>query len=258
MPSGVVTLTLRFPVVLRLQVALTVVEVELATEHVLFAPETVTAVAPDRFVPVSVSAIAVPCVTGLGDTSVSVSPMTVKVCVPLVPPGVFTLTVLAVSPALTVIVKVAVIVVALTTVTALTLTPDPDTDTVVPVVVKLVPVSVTGTLVPRSPLSGVIDVSVGLAGVTTVNVTVLVVPSAAVVTLTFLALRVAEDVTVNVAVTVVSLTTVRSLEVTPEPEIVMAVAPVRPLPVRVTGTLVPRAPELGAIEVSTGPNTVNV
>lgn len=92
----------------------------------------------------------------------------------------------------------------------------------------------------------------------TVNVTVLLVPSVPVVTFTVLELAVAFEVIVNVAVTVVSLTTERPLTVTPEPETVIVVAPVRPLPVRVTGTLVPRVPELGAIAVSTGPCTVNV
>jgi len=176
----------------------------------------------------------------------------------LVPPGVVTFTVLAESPALVVMVNVVVIVVELATVMAPMLTPDPDTATVVPVAAMLLPVSVTGTGVPRRPVAGATEVSVGTGGPTTVKVTVLLVPPGVVVTLTFRALIVAVAEIASVAVTVASLTTIRLLYVTPVLDTVIAVAPVRPLPLRVTGTLVPRVPELGVIVVSTGPNTVNV
>jgi hypothetical protein len=165
-----------------------------------------------------------------------------------------TATFLSVSPAVVEIVKVAAIVLALMTVSPLTATPAPDTATVVPVAVKFVPVSVTGTVVPRTPELGETDVSVGAGGATTVNV---VVPIG-VVTLTFLVVRPAVVVIVNVPVTVESFTTVRPLELTPLPDTLIAVAPVRPLPVNVTGKLAVCSPVAGEIEVKVGPSTVNV
>jgi hypothetical protein len=62
---------------------------------------------------------------------------------------------------------------------------------------------------------------------------------------------------VNVAVTVVSLTAWKFDTLTPAPDTVTEVAPVRPLPPSVTFTLEPRAPEAGEIVVSVGPVTVN-
>ncbi len=260
-PIGVVAVTL---LALRValdeiaQLALTVVAVEVIPVQVTPPPEMVTAVAPAKFVPVRVTGTVVPWVPEVGLIEVSLGPWTVKVRPPLVPAGVVTLTVLDEAEAVVEMVNVAVIVVEFTTVTALTVTPDPDTDTVVPVAAKFVPVRVTGTTEPRKPEAGVTAVNVGVGGASTVNVTVLLVPPGVVVMLTVLEPVVAEVEIVNVAVTVVSFTTVRLLEVTPEPDTVIAVAPVRPVPVRVTGTLVPRTPELGAIVDSTGPNTVNV
>ena len=116
---------------------------------------------------------------------------------------------------------------------------------------KLVPVSVTGTAVPRAPLLGATEVRVGAGRLTTVNVTVLLAP-AAVVTLTFLVVRAAVGLMMNVAVTLVALETVRLLAVIPPPDTLMPVAPVRFVPVRVTGTLVPLAPSLGTIVLSVG------
>jgi len=84
----------------------------------------------------------------------------------------------------------------------------------------------------------------------TVNVTVLLVP-AGVVTLTVLAERVAVFVIVKVVVTVVEVT-VKAPTVTPVPDTFTAVAPVRFVPVKVTGTMVPRVPDVGAIESSVG------
>jgi hypothetical protein len=123
--------------------------------------------------------------------------------------------------------------------------------------VKLLPVIVTGIVVPRTPELGVIDDTVGASGFTTVNVTALVAP-AGVLTVTFLGESVAVGVIVKVAVTVVAFTAVKALTVTPVPVTVIAVAPVRPAPLMVTGTLVPRAPVGGATEVSVGPVTVKV
>jgi len=75
---GVVTLTVSAPAV-SVQVAFTVVDVDALTVHELPVPDTVTAVAPVRFVPVRVSRIPVPCVTGLGLTELRVGPSTVNV-----------------------------------------------------------------------------------------------------------------------------------------------------------------------------------
>lgn len=89
----------------------------------------------------------------------------------------------------------------------------------------------------------------------TVNVTALLAP-AGVVTLRFRIPGAAAEPMVNVALTWVSETDVKLLTVTMAPKPLIAVAPVRPTPVRVTGTLLPRTPELGAIPVRNGP-TVN-
>src|SRR5262245_62521966 len=53
----------------------------------------------------------------------------------------------------------------------LTVTPVPDTATDVPVVVKFVPVRVTATLVPRAPVGGAMELSVGAATPVPVNCT---------------------------------------------------------------------------------------
>jgi hypothetical protein len=84
----------------------------------------------------------------VAELNVSVPAFTVKFTVLLVPPGVVTLTVLVETVAVPEIVKVAVTVVELTTVMLLTLMPVPDTVTA-DVPVRLVPLSVTGTSVPR-------------------------------------------------------------------------------------------------------------
>ena len=59
----------------------------------------------------------------------------------------------------------------------------------------------------------------------------------------------------RLAVTVVELTTVRlpATRETPAPRPFTAVVPVRLAPVKVTGTVVPRSPVLGLIEVSVAP-----
>jgi hypothetical protein len=180
--------------------------------------------------------------------AVSVGLTTVNAAVrDALPLGVATVTVLALSPAVAPTVKVAVTVVAFTTVKLLTVTPVPAT--VTPVAApKPVPVMVTGTEVPRTPVFGETAVTVGAA---TVNVTALLVPPV-VLTVTFLAVSDAVPEIVKVAVTVVELTTVTPLTVTPVPDTVIAVAPARFEPVRVTGMLLFRPPVLGSIEVSVG------
>lgn len=141
------------------------------------------------------------------------------------------------------------------TVTPPTLMSVPVTPIVLPVGVKLVPIRVTGKLVPRAPDEGVIEVSVGAGGAITVNVTALLVPLG-VVMVTLLAVGAAKTGMAKVAVTVVLLTTVMPVIVMPSPDMVIPVAPVRLVPVNVTGTEVPRSPEVGAIEVSVGNGTV--
>jgi len=84
----------------------------------------------------------------------------------------------------------------------------------------------------------------------TVNVTVLLVP-AGVVTLTVLAPRVALFAIVKVVVTVVEVT-LKAPWVTPVPDTVTAVAPVRFVPVKVTETVMLGEPDTGVIEVSVG------
>jgi|ERR1700692_245712 len=154
--------------------------------------------------------------------------------------------------------RVALIVVEFTTlkVPAATETPPPETvNEVAPV--RLVPVRVTGTLVPRTPVLGAIEVRVGPC---TVNVTLLLVAGPT-ETLTFLAEALAEAEIPKVAVTVVLFTTVICVTVIPPPFTFTAVVPVRPVPVRVTPTLVPFTPVLGLIEVRVGVTvavTVNV
>src|SRR4029077_8271089 len=147
---------------------------------------------------------------------------------------------LAPSVAVVVLLMVAVIVVALTKVMPLIVTPAavPAGMLTVDVVVKLVPVKVTFTDVPRSSEAGAMDVSVGATAAVTVNVTG---PSVAAptVTVTFLAVADAPDEMVKVAVTVVALAATKLLTVMPPPDTLTAVAPVRPVPVMVTFTTEP-------------------
>lgn len=255
-PIGVVTLTFlavsAAPAVIA-QLALMVVAVDVIPVHVTPAPDIVTADAPVRLVPISVTGTVVPRAPEVGAIEVSVGPCTVNAPVKvLVPPfGVVAATFLAESVAVAVMTQFALMVVALVPVTV-QVTPVPDMVTAV-APCRSVPVSVTGTVVPRTPVVGLIEASVGPV---TVNGTVLLVPPGP-VTVTVLAPSVAPAVIVKVAVTEVSLATLMALAVTPVPEMVTPVVPARPLPVRVTVSLVPLAPVLGAIEVSTGPVTVN-
>ena len=75
----------------------------------------------------------------------------VKVCAPLVPPAVVTVTVRGPAAAARSSTKLAVSDVLLPTTTLVTVTPPPATVTVVAPTTKLVPVSVTATVVPRIP-----------------------------------------------------------------------------------------------------------
>src|SRR5262249_32179112 len=129
-----------------------------------------------------------------------------------------------------------VIVVSFTTVRGPTVTPPPDTVIAVAVSSR-VPVMVTGTVVPFTPVLGAIEVSVGVGGLTTVNVTALLVPKPDVTTATLRAPRGALVALAKVAVTVPSFTTATLLTVIPDPETVTPVAVPRWLPVRVTEVL---------------------
>ena len=263
-PIGVVTPIFLIPVVAVLDtlrvtvivVGFTTVNVPVAT--VTPAPSPVNPVAPDKLAPVMVTGTAnVPvagCVAEFGLIEVSVAPCTVNGTVLLVPPAVVMLTVLAVSAAVVEMVKVAVAVIASPTVRPLTVIPVPETLMAL-APLKLVPVNVTGTAVPRTPAGGAIEVSVGAGGALTVKVTALLVPPGAVM-VTLLGLPPAIALMVKVALTCESLTTVTPLTVTPLPDTLIAVAPVSPLPKMLTGVAIPRTAEVGAIDVSTGPCTV--
>jgi hypothetical protein len=187
---------------------------------------------------------------GVGPVNAAVPPVTVNGRVLLVPPGVVRPRFLIPSGAAPEMFRVAVTVVGLTTVRFVTGIAGPMPVTA-KVPVRLVPVNVTVTLVLRAPDVGVIDVSVGGGGAVTVNVTGLVIPPG-VETLTLRAPVAARLAIVKVVVTVVSLITTRLLTVTPVPVMVTAKAPVRFVPVSVTGTAVPLSPVLGAIDVSVG------
>ena len=131
------------------------------------APIPVTANVPVRFVPVNVTVTAVPRAPDVGLIDVSVGgggAVIVNVTGLLTPPGVETVTFLAPRVAKLAMAKVAVTLVSLTTVTLLTVTPVPVMFTA-NVPVRLVPVSVTGTEVPRKPVLGEMEVSVGAPAV---------------------------------------------------------------------------------------------
>src|SRR5579863_4252828 len=263
-PIGVVTPMFRMPNVapgVKVSVVETEVEVTVKGPAVMPAPSPVRAVAPVRLAPVKVSATEDPRTPEVGVSEVSVAPWTVKGTVPLVPPGVVMLTLWTPSAAAAAMVKVAVAVVDPPILRPLTVMPPPDTLTAEAVnggltPLKLVPVKVTVIAVARTPEDGAIEVNVGGPGLTTVNVTALLTPPGA-VTVTFLAEPVAVAAMMKLAVTVLSLTTVTPLTVMPPPETAIAVVPVSPDPVKVTGTAAPpRTAETGAMLVRTGPLTV--
>jgi hypothetical protein len=264
-PPGALTVTFRAEAVALPEIAKVAVTVlSFTTVRPLTAtppPGTLMAVVPVRPLPTRVTATLAARLPEAGVIEVSAGPFTVNGTVPLVPPGVVTLMVRAPSAALEKMLMVAVIVVEFTTVTPVTVIPlvGAATFTVVPAAVKFMPLKVTGTLVPRKPEAGVIELSMGVPGTTTVNVTGVVVPAGE-VTVTFLAVSAAVGEMVKVAVTVVSLTTAMPLTVMPPPDTLTAVAPVRLMPVRVTDSLVPRAPVFGATEYrpAGGTRTVNV
>lgn len=184
-PAGFLTVTVCVPSAAVVPVATANVAVSIVGLVTLTA---LTVIPPARFtatlipvvvklVPVRVTeVVVVPRTNVLGATEPSVGSgglTAVNVTALLAPPVVVvTLTLLALIVAVAEIVNVAVIVVEFTTAIVPTVTPVPDTVTVVPIAVKLAPVRVTETLVPRRPLLGAIEASVGAAGLTTVSIAV--------------------------------------------------------------------------------------
>jgi hypothetical protein len=213
-------------------------------------PAPVFTTAPERkFAPVKVTPTLVPTApdAGLTELSEGGGGLIVNGTAPLAPPDVVTVTLPAPIGALAAIVNVAVIWLALTTATLLTETPA-GAETAVPGT-KLLPLSVTVTAEPAIPDTGVIALSPGGGG-TMVNTAAGDVPPA-VVTVTFTVPNVALAGIVKVAVICVVLATTTLPAVIPPPA--FTVAPLtKLLPVRVTGTLVPVTPELGATFVSPG------
>jgi hypothetical protein len=249
-PPGVIMVTFLVECVAPLvivKVAVTVVSLFAVTPVALTPdPEIFTAVAPVKPTPVRVSVKLVPCVPEVGLIDVKVGTITVKVMELVTPPGVVAVTFLVPAPAPAPIVNVAVTEVSLFTVIPDTVMPPPAEIAEVPV--KPTPVSVTWKVLPRTWDDGLIAES---DGAKTVNVTVLLVPPG-VVTLTVLAVAPAVPDIVNVAVTLVSFTTLTPLTVMPLPETVIAEVSLRPVPVRVTATTLPRRAVAGLILVRTG------
>ena len=166
---------------------------------------------------------------------VSVGPSTVNVTGLVVTPWLVTVTFLALAPAPAVIAKLAVTVVSVEVPVTVAVTPLPDTVTVV-APARPVPVRVTGTVAPLKPEAGLLEVSVG---VSTVNKLAPVADPIGVVTTTFLGVSPAPVAIAQDAFTVVAVD-VTPVHVMVGPPMATAVAPVRPVPVMVTGTVVPR------------------
>lgn len=154
---------------------------------------------------------------------------------PLVPPLVVTVTVLAPAAALLAITKFAVIDVALTTVTLVTVTSEPLTATVAPET-KFVPVNVTDTVLPCTPEFGLTLVRVGVGGLT-VNVLAAVVPPA-VLTVTSRLPSAAPLAITKFAVIDVALATLTLLTVTFDPLTATVAPETKFVPVSVTATVV--------------------
>jgi hypothetical protein len=149
------------------------------------------------------------------------------------------------------IVNVAVICEPFTTTTLPAVTPLPLTPTVAPET-KFVPVNVTFTAVPCTPLFGATDVSVGVdAEPFTVKGTAPVTPPGA-ATVTLCPPAEAFDAMLNVAVICVELTITGFDNVNPPPATEIVELFRKPVPVRVTGTLVPAFPLDGLTETSVG------
>jgi len=252
-PPEVVTDTVRAPSVAPDAMVKFAVMVEALTtltcDTVTPVPLTAT-VAPDtKFVPVNVTAVAVPCLPLVVEIDASDGvALTVKLMVPEVPPEVVTDTVRAPSVAPDAMMKFAVMVEALTTVTWDTVTPLPLTATVAPEA-KFVPVNVTVAVLPCVPLEGDSDTSDGVA--LTVKFTLPEVPPE-VVTDRARAPSVAPDAMVRFAVMVEAFTTVTCDTLTPVPLTATVAPATKFVPVNVTAAAVPCFPLEGDIDTSVG------
>ena len=122
---------------------------------VISAVETLTVAPARKFVPVRVTGTVAPWMPleGAMEVRVGAAVLTVKTAAAVVPPEVVTETLRAPVGAVAEIVSVAVIWAALTTVTLLTVMSAEETSTVAPAR-KFVPVRVTGTVAPWTPLAG--------------------------------------------------------------------------------------------------------
>jgi hypothetical protein len=128
-------------------------------------PVTFTVAPVTKLEPAKVTLTVLPTVPALGliEVRTGVGGSTVNTTGEDVPPEVVTATFVAPSVALLAIINIAVIWEVLDTTTLLTVTPGLLTVTLAPGT-KLVPVSVTGTAVPCTPVVGLIDSSVGGSG----------------------------------------------------------------------------------------------
>src|ERR1039457_4748437 len=254
-PALVATATRVTPVgALAAMVNVVVICVVLTTVTALTAiPEMLvrTAAPATKLVPVRVTGTVAPGAPNAGAIVLSVGGggLTVKTTGALVPALVVTVTFAAPSVALAAMGNVAVICVMLTTVTALTAIPVLLVAAVAPAT-KLVPVRVTGTAAPRTPVAGAMVLSVGGGGLTVKMAGALVPPL--VVTVTFAPPSVALAAMVNVAVICVVLTTVTLPTVIPVLAMVTVAPPTKFAPVSVTGTAAPRTPVAGAMVLSLG------
>ena len=201
-------------------------------------------------------------IAGLGAENAALPSVTwkvlLRVTVPLAVP--VTVTVLAVSAAAKVIAQVAVTVVAVGVPVIVQVTPVPLMATpVAPVRFSPVPaVIVTGTVAPRAPEIGEM---VAFDAITVNMLLTVMVPLAVPVTVTVLAESGAVVVITQLAWTVVAVVVPVIVQVTPPAGVIVtAVAPVRFAPgpaVIVTGTVLPRSPEVGAM-VAPGAVTVKI
>ena len=212
-------------------------------------------VAPVRFVPLKVTGTVAPRAPEVGATELSVGAggLTVKVTALLVPPAAVTVMLRAPVAALASITRVAVICVAVATGVPLRVRPD-GRFRVEPV--RFAPVKITGTVAPWTPDVGAMEASVGVGGLT-VKATALLVPPGVVTVMLWAPVAALAPIT-REAVICVAVATGVPLTVMPDGR--FRLAPVRFVPVRVTGSVAPWTPEVGAMEVSVGAAglTVNV
>lgn len=189
----------------------------------------------------------------MGLMDANVAPCTVNGIVLVFPIGVVRPMFLIETVAVVEIARLAVTEVGLTTVRlpATRETPPPRPVTAV-VPVRLAPVKVTATVVPRTPVSGAIEVSVAPDTVKGTELLAAAAPATLTVTLWAAVVEAVAEM-VKVALSVVGLATDTPLTVIPPPETATVVSPATKLvPVSVTGTTEPRAPEGGLIEVNVG------